>query len=117
MNYATHLLVYPGIILAYVYGLKPYMATRAKDNEQKEWEMIPAAKKVDPDLFNPFTPIPYHNNPELTYVFSHINMYKHLNKNHINPETYVWKDFHNSFDHNHQNAYLYDWVSMTGPKE
>ena len=32
INYATHLAVYPGLILAYVFGVKPYMAMRAKDN-------------------------------------------------------------------------------------
>jgi hypothetical protein len=62
--------------------------------------MMAKAKKVDPDLFNPFSPIPYHNNSELKYVFSHVNMHNYVNKNHLNVKDYVWKDYHRSFDHN-----------------
>lgn len=69
------------------------------------------AKAVDPDLFNPFSPIPYHNNPELKYVFSHIKMKDYVNENHINPKEYVWKGFTNSFDHNDEKTYMYDWVA------
>ena len=78
---------------------------------------MPKLKKVDPDIFNPFSPVPYHNNPELKYVFAHINMHKHINENHINPETYVWKDYHKSYDHDHKNAYMYNWSSMHGPRD
>lgn len=117
MNYATHMMVYPSLVLAYVFGVKPYMDKKAKDDEQKEWDMMPATKKIDPDLFNPFSPVPYHNNPELKYVFANINMHGHLNKNHINPESYVWKNYHNSYDHNNQNTYTYNWVSMHGVRD
>lgn len=117
MGYSTHLLFYPSALAFYVYVFKPYWDNKNKVAEQKEWDTIPKARKVDPDLFSPFSPIPYHNNPELKYIFTNINMHGYLNKNHINPEDYAWKDFHNSYDHNHRNAYQYNWVSMTGPKE
>ena len=38
------------------------------------------AKVVDPDYFNPFSPIPFHNNPELKYVFADVNMRNYLNR-------------------------------------
>ena len=40
---------------------------------------MPKARKVDPDVFNPFTPIPYHNNPELKYAFANIKMFNYTN--------------------------------------
>ena len=78
---------------------------------------MPKLKKVDPDIFNPFTPIPYHNNPELKYAFNHIKLFNYANKNHINVRDYPWKDYHNSYDHNNTNEYLYNWVSMHGPRD
>jgi hypothetical protein len=78
---------------------------------------MPKLKPVDPDIFNPFTPIPYHNNKELTYLFANVRMHNHVNQNHINPETYVWKGYHNSFDHDNKNAYLYNWTSIHGPRD
>ena len=115
MSYATHLLIYPGIVAFYIYVVSPIMKKRAEDAEKHEWETMPKAAKVDPDLFNPFTPIPFHNNPELKYVFAHINMHKFLNKNHIDPGTYSWKNYHNSYDHNNKGAYLYNWTSTQSP--
>ena len=40
--------------------------------------MIPY-NRIDPDLYNPFTPIPYHNNPEIKYGLAHIRMHGYLN--------------------------------------
>ena len=117
MNYGTQLLAYPALLGVYIFLVKPYMAKKAIDDEQKEWDSIPKTRKVDPDIFSPFTPIPYHNNPELKYVFAHIQMHKFLNKAHMNPETYAYKGFHNSFDHDNKNEYSYNLVSMHGPRE
>ena len=114
MSYGVHLAFYPTALAVYLLGIKPIMDKRAAKQEQDEWDNMPKARKVDPDLFNPFTPIPYHNNPELKYVFAHIKMHNYINKNHIDPETYVWKDFHNSYDHDHKNAYTYNWTSLQG---
>ena len=117
MSYSAHLLLYPTLLGVYLLGVKPYMNSSKKKQEEKEWDSMPKARKVDPDLFNPFTAIPYHNNYDLKYVFSHVNMHNYVNKNHINPEEYAWKNFHYSFDHNHDKVYTYNWVSMTGPRE
>ena len=117
MSYGVHLLCYPALLGVYLLGVKPYLARKAIADEKKEWDSIPANRKVDPDLFNPFTPIPYHNNPELKYGFAHIHLHNYTNKNHLNVEEYVWKDYHNSYDHGHKNSYLYNWVSMHGAKE
>lgn len=117
ISWGVHFLAYPSIGLAYLYGVKPYLARRAAAQEASEWAGMPKIKPVDPDIFNPFTPIPYHNNKELTYLFSHIRLHNYVNENHINPETYVWKSYHNSFDHNNQNAYAYNWSSMHGPRD
>ena len=67
MSYGIHLLFYPGALATYVLVVKPIMDKRAKDSEQQQWDNMPKARRVDPDIFNPFTPIPYHNNPELKY--------------------------------------------------
>ena len=115
MSYTTHLLVYPFLLGAYLFGVKPYMAYSQKNQEELEWKGMPKAQKVDPDLFNPFTPIPYHNNPELKYAFAHINMHTYLNENQINTEEYAWKNFEYSFDHDHKFGYTYNWTSLHSP--
>jgi hypothetical protein len=117
MSWAAHLLVYPALLGAYLFGVKPYMANSAKKQEESEWTSMPKTHKIDPDLFSPFSPIPYHNNPELKYGFAHIHMHNHLNENQINTNTYVWKGFHNSFDHNNQAAYTYNWTSLHSPRD
>lgn len=117
MSYGAHLLVYPALLGAYLFGVKPYMASRAKAQEDSEWASMPKLRKMDPDLFNPFTPIPYHNNPELKYGFAHIHMHNHINENQLNTQTYVWKAYHNSYDHNNQGAYLFNWTSLHSPRD
>ena len=117
MSYTAHLMFYPLLGVLYFTALKPYLARRKERQEKEEWEGLPKTPKIDPDLFNPFTPIPYHNNPELKYVFAHIKMHNYINENHLNPENYVWKDYHNSYDHDHKNGYLYNWTSVHGPRD
>ena len=117
MSWSLHLILYPSVATLYLFGIKPYMARKDAKAQQDEWDSIPKAKVVDPDIFSPFSPIPYHNNPELKYVFANVRMHNYINENHINPETYVWKDFHNSYDHDHKNAYSYNWSSMHGPRD
>lgn len=117
ISYGAHMIVYPAILAAYLFGVKPYMAQKAIDDAAAEWASFPKAAKVDPDLFNPFSPIPYHNNPELKYGFAHIHMHNHVNENQLNTKTYVWKGFHNSFDHNNEAAYTYNWTSLHSKKD
>ena len=75
-------------------------------------EGMAKARPVDPDLFNPFTPIPFHNNPELRYVYAHINLRKYVNEHHINTKDYIWKSYHDSYDHGSKKTYLYNWSSV-----
>ena len=70
------------------------------------------AAKVDPDLFNPFTPIPYHNNLELKYAFAHVNMRNYIDKEHLNVDDYIWKSFHDSYDHGDKKKHMYNWTSI-----
>ena len=117
MGYGIHLLFYPGAVLTYLFAIKPIMAKRNEASEQAQWDAMPKPRKVDPDLFNPFSPIPYHNNPELKYAFAHVHLFNYTNRNHLNSKEYVWKDYHNSYDHNNTNDYLYNWVSMHSKRD
>lgn len=85
MSYGAHLLAYPSLVAIYVFGVGPWYAKRNQAAEDKEWAGMPKAKIVDPDLFNPFTPIPYHNNVELKYAFANVKMHNYVNENHLNP--------------------------------
>ena len=114
MSYGAHLLAYPALVGIYLYGVKPYMDNSAQQLEATEWENMPKAKKVDPDLFNPFSPIPYHNSVDVKYTFANIKMHGHLNENQINTQNYAWKNYHNSYDHNNQYTHLYNWTSVHG---
>ena len=39
---------------------------------------MPKAIPVDPYNFQPFSAIPFHNNPELRYRYADTNMFKYL---------------------------------------
>ena len=112
MNWSMHLLTYPLIFTFVQYGVRPYLKKSSEEAEKKVWEDMVKARPVDPDLFNPFTPVPYHNNPELPYVFAHINMRNYVNQNHINVKDYVWKGYHNSFDHGDKQTYRYNFTQL-----
>ena len=112
MSWSIHLLFYPGALLFGVGVVKPYMDNNAKKAEQEEWDNMPKARKLDPDLFNPFTCVPYHNNPELKYVYANNRLFNYVNENHINVKDYPWKNYHNSYDHDNQSTYLYNWTSL-----
>ena len=113
MSYSVHLTIYPTLAFLIGYGILPWYNKRQVVAKQKEQDDKPLAAKVDPDLFNPFSPIPYHNNPELKYAFANVKMHNYLEKNtHINEEDYFWKAYHNSYDHNNTNGYMYSWISL-----
>ena len=112
MSYTTHLAFYPVSVAFYYLVVAPWRQTRAEAATKAEWDGMIKAKAVDPDIFNPFTQIPYHNNPELKYVFAHANMKNYVNKNNINTKEYLWKNYHHSFDHNNEKVYTYDWTSV-----
>ena len=88
MGWGTHFLIYPISVGLYFGAYSPYKARKDEASKKADYEAIADAKVVDPDYFNPFTPIPFHNNPELKYVFAEINMRKYVNENHINVKDY-----------------------------
>ena len=71
MSFGTHMLCYPGLAAILYLGPYGYYKKSQERQEAADWENMIKAKAVDPDLFNPFTPIPFHNNPELKYTFAH----------------------------------------------
>ena len=110
MSYTTHLAFYPGgLAFAFFVGL-PFYKRRNEAAEKAEWDNMIKQKPVDPDLFNPFTPIPFHNNIELKYVHSHINLRGYINEHHLNPQEYAWKNYTNSYDHSNKKTHLYNWA-------
>ena len=113
MSYATHMLFYPTAFVLYVFAYKPYAKSKAKAKDEQDWNDMPALRKVDRDIFNPFTPIPFHNNRELKYAFAHINMQGFVNKNHINVKTYPWKQYHNAYAEDADTEYLFNWTSTS----
>ena len=112
MGWGTHFLVYPITLGLYVGVYKPYQARSEEAAKAAEMEAMAKAKTVDPDYFNPFTPIPFHNNPELKYVFANVNMRKYINENHINTKDYQWRSYHDSYDHGNKRTHLYNWTSV-----
>ena len=112
MGYWTHMAFYPAAFIVYRQVYAPYKRAQAEADKKADWDNLIKARPVDPDTFNPFTPIPYHNNPELTYMFSHINMKNYVNQNSINVKEYVWKNYHDSFDHNNAKTHTYNWTRV-----
>ena len=112
MSWGTHMLIYPTILGAYIGAYKPYAKKQEEAGVANEYEIMCKAKDVDPDHFNPFTPIPFNNNPELKYMFAHINLRHYVNEHHINEKDYEWKGYHNSFDHNNKKSYQWNWSSI-----
>ena len=101
-----------------VFGTSYFLFTTYKTSADKAKKIadeasMPKASAVDPDLFNPFTAIPFHNSVELNYRYGGIKMHNYVDKNHMNLNNYVWKGYHNSFDHDNKKQYMYNWVSMT----
>ena len=70
-------------------------------------------RTVDPDLMNPFTPIPFHNNYELKFMHYHINMRGYLNENGLNCQDYAYKQYHDAYAED--NSHLFNWTSVHGP--
>ena len=117
MSYQLHLLTYPTVLtIGYLFG-KPYMKQRKEAAAKAEWDSLPKPRAVDPDLFNPFSPIPYHNSREVKYATDHIRLHGYVNKNHLNVKEYAWKSYHNSYDHNDDCSYMYNWTSTTKPMD
>jgi hypothetical protein len=104
---------YPAALAGYYYGYAPYAAANAEAAKQEEWDNMVKKRAVDPDLFNPFTPIPFHGSLQSHYGLANINMVGHINQaNHMNEDTYVWRSFTDSYDHGNKKRHLYNWTSI-----
>ena len=113
MPYAVHMMFYPGAFAFYSFVVSPWMAARDAAAEQEEWDGMTKAKPLDPDHFNPFTPIPFHNNPELVYAYANVNMRNYISKEtHTNADSFVWKNYHDSFDHGNKHQHKYNYASV-----
>ena len=73
---------------------------------------MPKALPVDPDNFQPFSAIPFHNNPEMRYRYANTKMYGYVDtKTHMNTKDYTYKNFHDVYDHEDNKEYTWNWVS------
>ena len=112
MSYATHLALYPILGGSAYFLISAQQRRSAEQAARDEQEALPALQAVDPDNFQPFSAIPFHNNEELRYRYANTRMYGYLDrKTHINMNDYTYKGYHNSFDHDNQYTHLYNWVS------
>ena len=113
MSYAAHLAVYPAAGAFYLYVLKPWKAARDAAADAEELAKESPARAVDPDIFNPFTPIPFHNNPESTYTYANVNMRHYISQNtHFNAADYTYKNYYDCYDHGNKKSHLYNWTSL-----
>ena len=113
MSYSSHLVLYP-LIGGSAYTLYSTWSKKSAEAQEKfTWDTMPVAKAVDPDLFQPFSALPFHNNVELHYRYANTKMFGYLNsKTHMNANDYTYKLFHDSYDHDAKKEYTYNWVSM-----
>ena len=112
MGWGTHALIYPTLAGLYIGAWKPHTKRKEEAALAEEFANISAAKPVDPDHFNPFSPIPFANNPELKYVFANVNMRHFTNENHLNEKDYMWRNYFNSYDHGNKKTYIWNWSSV-----
>ena len=114
MSYAGHMALYP-LVGGSAYTLYSAWSKSSADAAEKyATDAMPKLATVDPDLFQPFSAIPFHNNVELHYRYANTRMFGYLNtKTHMNNKDYTYKLYHNSYDHDGKKEYTYNWVSMT----
>ena len=118
MSYATHVALYPIVGGSLYFIISSYQKSSAEAANKAEAEAMPKLNAVDPDNFNPFSAIPFHNNAEMRYRYANTNMYGYLDKKtHMNLQDYTYKSYHNSFDHDNQYQHLYNWVSQVPSDE
>ena len=111
-GYWVNMLVLPGVFGLYKLVYVPHQQKKELQAKEEQLKNLPKARKVDPDLMNPFTPIPYHNNYELKFAQYHLNMHNYLNENGINVQDFPYKNYHDSFN---DSPHLYNWTSVYGP--
>ena len=114
MSYSAHLALYPVFGGSFFFLVSSFLKSSNEKAIQSEIDAMPKARPVDPDNFNPFTAIPFHNNPEMRYRYADMKLFRYVNKeNHMNLQDYAYKGFHHSYDHDNQMQHVYNWVSNT----
>ena len=63
MSYAAHMGLYPVVFGSLYFGWTSYSKSSADAAAKYVTDNMPAARVVDPDDFQPFSAIPFHNNP------------------------------------------------------
>ena len=112
LGYGTTFLLYPGAFAYYHLVKKPQDKADALQSQRDDLDTQVADIPVDPDLFNPFSTIPFHNNPELKYMYSGVKMRGYIDDNQMNVKDYWYKSYHDSYDHGNKKQHLYNWVSV-----
>ena len=113
INYFAHVALYPLLLGTFYFGYSSYSEKGRVKAEKDAKDAMPTGRKVDPDLFNPFSPVPFHNSAELKYRFAPIRMHNYLDpKTHLNLKDYAFKTYHDSYDHEGKKQHYYNWVSM-----
>ena len=115
LGYGPSALIYPGILGYYVFVSMPKGKKEELEGNREVLALQTQDKPVDPDLFNPFSAIPFHNNPEMKYIYADVKMRNYINRDQINVEDYFYKAYHNSYDHGNKKTHLYNWVSVGIP--
>ena len=110
VSYTGHIFLYP-LIGGTSYFLWNAMSKTEAEAKEEADAKLPKLKTVDPDLFNPFTPIPYHNNLELKYRYADVKMRNYVDHTHTNPRNSPFSSFHDVYDHGRKKMHLYNWVS------
>ena len=112
MSYAAHLAMYPVFGGGAWFFWSNYSAANKIKQDKEDEEAMPKLKAMDPDNFNPFSPIPFHNNHQLRYRYANNKLIGYQDKSHTNAKDYPFKNFHYSFDHSNKKAYTFNWVSV-----
>ena len=114
MSYASHLALYPVLFGGAYFAYSGWSKSSAEKAAQQIKDTMPKARAVDPDDFQPFSAIPFHNNTELRYRYADVKMYGYLDrKTQLNTQNYPYKLFHDVYDHDNKKTYTYNWVSMS----
>jgi len=72
---------------------------------------------VDMRFHNAYSPLPYHNSRELQYRFDNVNMLNYVNNLGINPEHYIYRNYHNPTDKSENQSYMFNWQGPPERKE
>ena len=100
LSYEMHMVLYPlvGGTTYFLYNTWSQKSSAAQAIIDEE--AMPKLKTVDPDSFNPFSPIPFHNNAELRYRFAGVRMHQYIDsKTQMNLDNYQYKTYYDVYDH------------------